>query len=175
MPFARVLLIALLAVATATDILRQKIYNSVTYTGLIAGLVCATFDGGTEQLLDHALAVLICGGIMIFAFLAMGVGGGDVKLVAMMSAFLGVRRGIEAMLWTFVIGAAMAIAILIWRLGFVHIIKKTGEHLKFVFSSKGWVPLTEDEREPLQHGLFLAPSALIAVCVLFANEHYRWF
>ena len=33
------------------------------------------------------------------------VGGGDVKLIAMLGAFLGPEQGITAMLWTFVCGA----------------------------------------------------------------------
>ena len=45
------------------------------------------------------------------------VGGGDVKLIAMLGAFLGLEKGIEAMLWTFVLGGCMALIVLVWRVG----------------------------------------------------------
>ena len=38
------------------------------------------------------------------------VGGGDVKLIAMLGAFLGPEQGITAMLWTFVWARAPACA-----------------------------------------------------------------
>ncbi len=169
------LLAGLLIVASITDVGWQKIYNWTTYPGLLLGLVLGGLQFGWPGLEDRLLAVLLCGGLMLLAFLLMGIGGGDVKLITMMAAFLGIERGVEAMLWTFVLGAIAAGAVLIWQLGAWRILKKTAEQLRVVLKAKTWVPLTEAERQPLTRGLFLAPSALAAVCLLWANDSYHWF
>ncbi len=168
-------LAGLLIVAAVTDVFRQKIYNWTTYPGILLGGIFAYANEGGSGLEDSVLAVLLCGGLMVFAFVMLGIGGGDVKLIAMIAAFLGIERGVHAMLYTFVFGAIFAGAILIWHLGLWRILKNTAGHLKAVLTAKSWIPLTDEEREPLQRGLFLAPSALAAVCWVWAKDFYGWY
>jgi prepilin peptidase CpaA len=106
---------------------------------------------------------------MVACFILFNIGGGDVKLIAMMGAFLGVENGIEAMLWTFILGSIMGIGVLIWKLGVIHIFKKTWDHLRIVFKAKSWIPPTEEEREPMQRWLFLAPAGFTAGCIILAK------
>ena len=169
------LLPALLLVAAVTDVRRHKIYNWNTYPGILAGMVLSAAEPRGIGIGASLAGVLVCGGVMLVCFVLFNMGGGDVKLVAMMGAFLGVERGIEAMLWTFVLGGIMGTALLIWRIGLVRIAMQSVRHLRLVFRSKGWVPLTEEEREPLQRWLFLAPSGLAAACLVLANARYRWY
>ncbi len=168
-------LAGLLIVVAVTDVWREKIYNWTTYPGILLGLSFGGLQLGWPGLEDRLLAVLLCGGLMLLAFLLLGIGGGDVKLIAMMAAFLGIERGVEAMLWTFILGAIAAGAMLIWQLGAGRILRKAAGHLKAVFTAKTWVPLTEEERRPLKRSLYLAPSALAAMCLLWANRTYAWF
>jgi hypothetical protein len=74
------------------------------------------------------------------------------------------------MLWTFILGSIMGISILIWKFGIAHLMKKTIEHLLLVFRAKGWIKPTEEEREPLQRWLFLAPAALVAVMIVLSKS-----
>lgn len=172
-------LLAFLSVATVTDIRRHKIYNWNTYTGMVAGLLVRTTAEGLRGLEDALLGWLVCGFVMLLCFVLFNVGGGDVKLIAMMGAFLGLQKGIEAMLWTFVLGAVMGMALIIWRFGFWFLLKSAVRHLRLVLRARGWVPLTEEERRPLQRWLYLAPSALVSVLLLAVDEHYgfleQWF
>jgi prepilin peptidase CpaA len=103
---------------------------------------------------------------MLACFLVLQVGGGDVKLVAMLGAFLGPERGIEAMLWTFVLGAGAALVVLVWRVGPWRLLAQVFRHLFWMLRLGQWVPLTADERRQLQPPLFLAPSALAAVVIV---------
>ncbi len=172
---ATVLLLCLLLAAVATDVTRHKIYNWNTYPGIIAGFVVnvrgwGTLGSGWEALQQSLAGFAACGFILLVCFVLFNVGGGDVKLIAMMGAFLGTRQGIEAMLWTFVLGAVLAAAILIWQIGLLHIISKSSQHLLFVLRAKSWVPLTTDERVPLKRGLFLAPSGFAAVCIVAQDQ-----
>jgi prepilin peptidase CpaA len=165
-----VCLLGLLVIATYTDLKDQKIYNQTTYPGMLLGIGLSTVLDGWLGLQYSLAGFLVCGFVMVACFLLFDVGGGDVKLIAMMGAFLGVQDGIEAMLWTFILGSIMGIAILIWKFGIAHLIKKSVEHLRLVFRAKGWIKPTDEEREPLQRWLFLAPAALAAVLIVLSKE-----
>lgn len=160
------ILLGLLAVASATDVTRHKIYNWTTYPGIVVGLLWNAFatDGMGWQ--ESVAGFLGCGTVMLFCFVLFNMGGGDVKLVAMMGAFLGLERGIEAMLWTFVLGAILGVAILIWQFGIGRMMRKSAQHLLLIVRTRTWVPLTPAERQPLQRWLYLAPAALFAVCII---------
>ena len=94
------------------------------------------------------------------------VGGGDVKLIAMLGAFLGPEKGIEAMLWTFVLGGCIGLIVLIWRVGSARLIVHVFRHIVWTLRLGRLSPLTEEERAQLQPPLFLAPCALLAVVIV---------
>ena len=135
------LLIALLLLATITDVLRGYVYNWNTYTGIIVALIASAIStvlgvdlvNGSEAdvtrigfttIADSALGLVASGGVMVVCFVLFGedkVGGGDVKLIAMSGAFLGVHAGLEVLLWTFVIGAVFAVLHLVWNMTFLRL------------------------------------------------------
>ncbi len=160
------LLLGLLLVASVTDVTRHKVYNWTTYPGMLLGLLLGALEDGRAGFIDSLSGLLVCGFVMLVCLVFFQVGGGDVKLMAMMGSLLGVQKGIEAMLWTFIIGAGMALAYLIWTIGAGQILKKTVEHLRCIGKARHWVPLNRSERAPLKQGLFLAPAGLIAVCIV---------
>ena len=170
---AVVLLVVVQVVVTATDLTRHFIPNAIVYPGILAGLLLNSLYGPG---LGFALnGFLLCAGLMLLCRLLFPIGGGDVKLVAMMGACLGVDRGVECMLWTFIIGGVMAVAILIWKFGFVNLVRGVFGHLWLVVRSRSWVPLTAKEREPLTSPLYLAPSGLAALCLVLADHHWELF
>jgi prepilin peptidase CpaA len=179
---AIVLLFALVAVATATDLARHKIYNWTTYPGILIALgLNAAGDlvawcGGPEEslagifgwigLAECFAGFLACGFAMIVCFVFFHVGGGDVKLMAMLGAFLGMYRGIEALLWTFVLGGACGLIVLVWRVGLWTLLVRIVRQIVWSLRLGGFSPLGADERRQLQPPLFLAPSALAALVVM---------
>jgi prepilin peptidase CpaA len=112
------------------------------------------------------LGLLACGLVMLVCFVFFRVGGGDVKLLAMVGAFLGPYRGLEALLWTFVLGGAVGLIVLIWRVGFWTLLRRAFQQLMWYLKFAGWVGWTEEERRQLQAPLFLAPSALAGVLIV---------
>ena len=173
---AILVLLVLLLVASITDVTRHKIYNWNTYPGIVAGFAVNLIAADGLGPLESLAGFLVCAFVMLVCFLLFRMGGGDVKLIAMMGAFLGVREGVEAMLWTFVLGGIAGTAVLIWQIGILRIISKTVQHMLLVLRAKSWVPLTREEREPLRRCLFLAPSAFVAVCVVAMREQqlFSW-
>ncbi len=103
---------------------------------------------------------------MLVCFVFFRVGGGDVKLMAMIGAFLGVQQGIEALLWTFVLGGAMSLMVLVWRVGPAALVARTVRQIVWSLRIRAWSPLSAEERGQLQPPLFLAPSALGALAVM---------
>lgn len=170
---ATVLLLGLVLVATATDLWRHKIYNWTTYGGILAGLVLDAAGLGVEvagrgrvDFREGVVGFLACGFLMLVCFVVFKVGGGDVKLIAMLGAFLGAEGGIEAMLWTFVLGGCMGLIVLIWRVGPMRLTARIFRQIVYTLRLGHWSPLTADEREQLQPPLFLAPCALVAVIIV---------
>jgi prepilin peptidase CpaA len=176
------LLFAFVAVATATDLARHKIYNWTTYPGMLAALLlnacgelAARSGDSTGELKnwlgyvglgESVTGLLACGLAMVVCFVLFSIGGGDVKLMAMLGAFLGLYDGIEALLWTFVLGGAFGLILLVWRVGLTTLAVRSLRQIVWSLRIRGWSPLTADERQQLQPPLFLAPSALAALVVM---------
>ncbi len=161
-----VLLLGLILVATVTDLLWHKIYNWTMYPGILAALGLNALGWGLTELLDGVVGLLACGFLMLFCYVMFRIGGGDVKLVAMLGAFLGLEKGIEAMLWTFVLGGCMGLIVLIWRVGPGRLIVRGFRQVFYTLRLGRWSPLTQQQRAQLQPPLFLAPCALAAVLIV---------
>lgn len=164
--FTAALLLVLVLISAVTDLKYHKIYNWTTYPGIAAGLLVHALGWDEVGLEEGLKGLAACGVIMLVCFVLFGIGGGDVKLIAMIGAFLGLEQGLEAMLWTFVVGGAAGLAALIWRVGFLSLVKKVARHLLWMLRLAHWLPLSESERNLLQPPLYLAPSAVVAVLIV---------
>lgn len=184
---ATVVLFAFLSLATVTDLSRHKIYNWTTYPGAAFAIalsvaqslllrVSGTSDWQSRLIYwlgavspgDCLAGLLGCGALLLVCFVLFAgqVGGGDVKLMMAMGALLGLERGFEALLWTFVLAAAVAMICLIWMVGPLKLL------WFLVRWAKGWLTwnrggyLTDDEKKLLSPPLYLAPSALMAAVIV---------
>ncbi len=183
-------LIVLLLIATVTDLRWRLIYNETTYPGIVLALACnglATLVGlepessvnswlGLVGFGDSLAGLASCGCLMLtcYVFFPGGVGGGDVKLLAMMGAVLGLVRGLEALLWTFVLGGGLAAIMLVWQFGAWKLLFRTIQVLAFTLRFRTLGPLSDEERQRLKTDLHLTPSALAAVLIV-QFQVVRWF
>jgi prepilin peptidase CpaA len=167
-----VLLILWTATAAVTDLVYHKIYNWTAYSGIVAGLAVNFLENGWNDgypgLEDSLKGFALCGGLLLVSFVLFGgrIGGGDVKLMAMLGAFLGFERGFDALLWTFVLGFALGICVLIWRVGFIRLVVGSVRHVLWSLRLASWLPLSEAERKQLEPSLKLAPAAVVAVVIV---------
>lgn len=179
-------LLALLAVASWTDLRRHAIYNWTVYPGILFAFALNAGGEGllywqvqsAEELqkiwgvvgLGPSLAgFLLCGLIMVVCYVFFHVGGGDVKLIAMVGAFLGPYKGLEALLWTFVLGAAAGLMMLIWWHGPLRLLGRVCHQMLSTITLRRWAPLSEQEHSELQTRLYMAPSALLAVVIVHGD------
>jgi prepilin peptidase CpaA len=187
---ATVVLAGLLLTATITDVRQRRVYNWTTYPGVLLALIAngaASVRGldlesplnewlGLVGISESLAGCAGCGFIMLvcYVFFPGGVGGGDVKLLAMIGAFLGPWRGLETLLWTFVLGACAAIMILVWRVGAWRLLEGMFQRLADLLRFRVWVPLPSEERERWKTDVFLSPAALAAVLIV-QLQLSRWF
>ena len=89
------LLLCALAIATVgavKDFRGHRIPNWLTYSGLVAALVVRPGLGGWTELRGGLVGMMFAGGIFFLLFLLGGMGGGDVKLMAAVGAWVGAAQ-----------------------------------------------------------------------------------
>jgi prepilin peptidase CpaA len=126
-------LILLVTVCGVTDIFQGKIYNPVTYAGVISGFVVAglgygpdTLSGQSVMLGDAALGFLVGFVPFFVVFLIGGVGGGDVKLMAAIGTIKGPTFIAFTMLYSLMLGALFGVIAAAWRGELLPILKRLG-------------------------------------------------
>ncbi len=112
-----VLYSALLVVA-GTDLSHKIIPNAVTFPGIIVGLICAV-TVLPLGVVDSVLGVLVGGGILWllawaspYLFGKEGMGGGDIKLMAMIGAFLGWKSALMTIMIGSLLGSFVGITLI---------------------------------------------------------------
>ncbi len=112
-----VLYSALLVVA-GTDLSHKIIPNAVTFPGIIVGLVCAT-TVLPLGFVDSLLGLLVGGGILWllawaspYLFGKEGMGGGDIKLLAMIGAFLGWKPALMTIMVGSLLGSLVGVTLI---------------------------------------------------------------
>jgi leader peptidase (prepilin peptidase)/N-methyltransferase len=107
------LLLPALVVVTAIDLEHQIVPDKITLPGIVTGFV-ANVATGRLSWLDTAIGIAVGGGIFLVIILASGggMGGGDMKLGAMLGAFLGWKITLLAILVAVVVGGVVAVALL---------------------------------------------------------------
>ena len=98
-----------------TDLEHQIIPNAVTYPGTVVGLA---LSGAVGELMPSLIAAAAAG--LVFLILGVvsrgGMGGGDIKLAAMIGAFLGTPAVIVALFLAVALGGGVGLVLLVLRL-----------------------------------------------------------
>ena len=147
------MLFSALLVVTGIDLSHQIIPNVITLPGIVVGFLCAATIlpvGAVNSL----LGVLVGGGILLgfawispYVFGKEGMGLGDVKLVAMVGAFLGWRQALLTIMVGAVVGSVVGLTLIAFK----------------VMRREHYIPF----------GPFLALGAVAAL--LFYREVWEWY
>ena len=108
------LLILMLVPITFIDLEHQIVPDVITYPGIAVGLLLGAAGG---RFVDAALTSAVAGAFFLLIILVSrgGMGGGDVKLAALLGAFLGWPNTGVAIFAAFVLGAAAGVFLLATR------------------------------------------------------------
>jgi leader peptidase (prepilin peptidase)/N-methyltransferase len=112
LPVVLALIAALIAI-TGIDLDHQIIPDVITLPGIATGFLLALLPGGLSWL-DSLIGMLAGGGIFFLIILASrgGMGGGDMKLGAMLGAFLGWKLALVGFMIAALAGGVFAILLL---------------------------------------------------------------
>src|SRR5688572_29530937 len=104
-----VLIVAM--VACITDLRSRRIPNVLTFGAAAAGIVFHAVVPGGESVTSAVLGWLVGVAVFFIPFALGGMGGGDVKLLGALGAWLGVSEIVWLALYTGVAGGVMAIIV----------------------------------------------------------------
>lgn len=112
-------LIGLLIAAAWSDYCTGRIPNALVFGGTFAALaynaLVPAVPGTAALALAGSFGGMACGLVVLLPFYALrAMGAGDIKLMAMTGAFLGLPALLWAVLGTFLAGGALALAYLGW-------------------------------------------------------------
>ncbi|MDE3739685.1 prepilin peptidase [Pseudomonas resinovorans] len=113
--FAIVVLLGLMGYAVVSDLRQHRIPNRLILAGLLLGLAGQTYGAGLTGLGDAALAVVIGFSIFIPIYALGGMAAGDVKLMAMVGAFLSPGVAIWAALYSLIAGGLCGLLLVLAR------------------------------------------------------------
>lgn len=104
-----------LLVVFFTDLEHQIIPNAVTYPGTVVGIILSAASGALGP---SVIAAVTAGAVFLLLSLVSrgGIGGGDIKLAAMIGAFLGTPAVVVALFLAVALGAAAGLVLLALRL-----------------------------------------------------------
>jgi leader peptidase (prepilin peptidase) / N-methyltransferase len=107
-------LLPALIVMTAIDLQHQMIPDAITLPGIPIGLLI-NLATGRMSWVDSGIGILVGGGLFFVIIVASrgGMGGGDLKLGAMLGAFLGWKALLFGLFVAIVLGGAIGIVLLL--------------------------------------------------------------
>ena len=141
----------LMAYSAASDLLTMRLPNKLTLCIFFCFLAMAV---ALRMPLDLLGAHLSCGFAMLllgfFMFSRGWIGGGDAKLLAAISAWLGWSVLLEFLLITAMLGGAMSVFVLMWR----------RFPLPLILMRADWIVRLHQPQEGVPYGVPLALAAL---------------
>jgi len=173
--WALAVLAVVLVGAAIADLRTAKVHNWITYPAIAAGLIGHTLAGGLTghdgaMGLAGSLAGLAVGFLPTLAvWLAGGIGGGDVKLMAAVGALAGWRFAIMAMFYGLIVAALMAIGVMIKQRIVRRTLRRIFRFLYLVFTpTKPGNPATaESPTVPFGFALCIGSALAIAEVIIF--------
>ncbi len=155
-------LLLLLAVASATDLLWGKIYNSITFPFLVSGLLYHFVEGGWNALGTSLFAVGVAFALFFPLFAVKAVAAGDGKLLMAMGAWMEPKAIIQIAGISILIGAAVGLLAILREKGFRGSAKSIVENIKSV------EPTARATRMPF------GPAFFCAYLVVSVAQYRHW-
>lgn len=157
--------VAVLAVATFTDLRSRRIPNWLVFPFLGLGLIAPAVAHGrlalVQSLEGFALGILVYGALAIFG----GMGMGDVKLVAAIGAWVGPRQLLFAMVLTAVAGGLMALGAVV-----LHKLRNRRQEKQETSERDGGAPDRPAANDPFRQKIPYAPAIALGTLLSFFSR-----
>jgi len=150
-----------LLTAVLTDLIRRRVYNWLTYPALAAALAIHSGMYGWPGFWGSMLGLVVGGLIFFPAFWAGGMGAGDIKLMAVIGAFLGWKFALNTAVNTAMIGGVYAAIFLLAKGEFLQTLRRS-LRLFFPAERRALSPKTAGSSYTLPYAVFIALGAAAA-------------
>lgn len=160
-------------VGAVFDVSSRRVPNFVTLPAICFGLLLHLILGGWLQLCGAAAAGLICGSVFLLFFLAGGMGGGDVKLIAAAGCISGLSLVGPLLIFTSLAGGAMALGLALYHRRLKETVLNIGA-LAVHHRMEGLVPhpilnVGEARTVRLPYAVAIATGSALSFVLLFAQ------
>ncbi len=139
------IIISLLITISIIDLRHKIIPDGLNITGLIIGIIYAIINKGIINSFIGALIGL--GLFLLIAFITNAMGGGDIKLMAVLGFIFGIKGVLFITLFSFVLGAVISVILIILKI--------------------------KSRKDEIPFGPFISLSALIYI--FSGNEIINWY
>ena len=151
-------------VGAVTDVRSARIPNRLTYPAIVVALALRVSFLGLAGLKSGAFGMLAAGGLFLFLFVLGAMGGGDMKLMAAVGAWVGSDEVMMLILAAALAGGVLAIGRIIFRNVLGETLRNTIRLIFFRFTS-GLQPHPElnvqaPESQRVPFGVAIAVGAL---------------
>ncbi|VVO17661.1 prepilin peptidase [Pseudomonas fluorescens] len=166
--FTTVLLLGLLGYAVASDLRRHRIPNLMVLLGLALGLTSQVQAAGLSGLGNGTLGMLIGFGLFLPMYAVGGMAAGDVKLMAMVGAFLTPQDALWAALYSLMAGGLCGFLIVLVR----GQIRRTVGRYWLMLRARAYLAPLEDEvaGKPFPYSVAILLGTLTSVFWLPFNQ-----
>jgi len=145
----------------ATDLVRNKVYNWLTFPTMALGLILNTAAHQWPGL-GMAGAGLVVGGLLFLPFFLWGgMGAGDVKLMAAVGALMGASFVVNTALYASMIGGVLAVVFLMFKGELWETLKRIGCLLLSPFTPTEY-PKKNSQHYPMPYAVIIALGAAAA-------------
>jgi len=156
-------LLAILALATMSDVVERRIPNGLSIGGAAIALLIHAAAFGPSAFGLAVLGWAVCLACFMPLYVNGGMAAGDVKLMAMVGAFLGPVNGFVACICTLIAGALLASLCLVWR----KLARRFGTEARWATSSAAQqteaVPAVNHALDKIPYAAAIALGATVAV------------
>ncbi len=169
-------LAALLIVSAITDWRDRKVYNKITYPAFFVGLLTHLVALGWDGLLDGFLAALIAFAIGIVMLATGMIGGGDIKLLIVVGAFVGMGGLAQVTFYSVLAGAVGGFVAAIFNGYAVDMFKRIGRWFRGIYrtllyrSGDMYEKLERDERSWIPFAI----AILVGGALAWTDAKYDW-
>ena len=156
-----IVILIILAIAVGTDLWARKIPNVLTVPAAVGGLVFHLATTGLPGLKSSALGLSVGLEVLLVPYMLGGMGGGDVKLLAGLGAWLGPKSILITALYTGVAGGVLALGMIVASSGKgVNFMKTIYEDLVCFLTFRDRTPVASRGDRNIPYSLAIAAGTL---------------